>query len=87
VEVADSGPGIEGSQREKVFTPYFSTKPRGTGLGLAIVQRIIVEHQGSIRVEDNPGGGARFVIEIPGEGVSSEQSAETSRHTGGRDES
>ena len=65
VEVADNGPGIAVAQREKLFAPYFSTKPRGTGLGLAIVQRVVVEHQGSIRAEDNPGGGARFVIEIP----------------------
>jgi two-component system nitrogen regulation sensor histidine kinase NtrY len=70
VEVADSGPGIEAAHREKVFTPYFSTKPRGTGLGLAIVQRIVVEHRGAIRVEDNAGGGARFIIEIPGDGGS-----------------
>jgi two-component system nitrogen regulation sensor histidine kinase NtrY len=68
LDVADSGPGVEAAQREKIFTPYFSTKPRGTGLGLAIVQRIVVEHRGSIRVEDNPGGGARFIIELPGEG-------------------
>ena len=66
VEVADQGPGIEAAYREKVFTPYFSTKPRGTGLGLAIVQRIVAEHQGTIRLEDNAGGGARFIIEIPG---------------------
>jgi len=86
VEVADSGPGIEAAHREKVFTPYFSTKPRGTGLGLAIVQRIVVEHQGSIRVEDNAGGGARFIIEIPGDGVSGEARAETPRQSGGHDE-
>jgi two-component system nitrogen regulation sensor histidine kinase NtrY len=72
VEVADTGPGVEPAHREKVFTPYFSTKPRGTGLGLAIVQRIVVEHQGSIRVDDNAGGGARFIIEVPGDGPSGE---------------
>ena len=66
VEVADRGPGIQAAFRDKVFTPYFSTKPRGTGLGLAIVQRIVAEHQGTIRLEDNAGGGARFIIEIPG---------------------
>ena len=65
VEVADTGPGIAPAHRDKMFAPYFSTKPRGTGLGLAIVQRVVVEHHGSIRAEDNPGGGARFIIEIP----------------------
>jgi two-component system, NtrC family, nitrogen regulation sensor histidine kinase NtrY len=83
VEVADSGPGIPASHREKMFAPYFSTKPRGTGLGLAIVQRIVVEHHGSIRAEDNPGGGARFVIEIPGESSTSEPPADVSLGAGG----
>jgi two-component system nitrogen regulation sensor histidine kinase NtrY len=87
VDVADRGPGIEAAQREKVFTPYFSTKPRGTGLGLAIVQRVVVEHRGSIRVEDNVGGGARFIIEIPGDGEPGEAPAEGPQGTGGRDDS
>jgi two-component system nitrogen regulation sensor histidine kinase NtrY len=87
VEVADSGPGIDAVQRDKVFTPYFSTKPRGTGLGLAIVQRIVVEHHGSIRVEDNAGGGARFIIEIPGDGTADEARAEARQGSGGRHES
>ncbi len=87
VEVADSGPGIEAAHREKVFTPYFSTKPRGTGLGLAIVQRIVVEHLGTIRVEDNTGGGARFIIEIPGDETPGVARAEAPLQTGGSDES
>jgi signal transduction histidine kinase len=86
VEVADRGPGIAAGDREKVFTPYFSTKPRGTGLGLAIVQRIVVEHLGSIRAEDNPGGGARFIIEIPGAGGSGGAPIEVPLQTGGRDD-
>jgi len=45
--------------------PYFSTKKRGTGLGLAIVHRIIEDHHGSIRVEENQPVGARFVVELP----------------------
>ena len=45
--------------------PYFSTKKRGTGLGLAIVSRIVEDHHGSIRVEENKPVGARFVIELP----------------------
>jgi signal transduction histidine kinase len=45
--------------------PYFSTKQRGTGLGLAIVARIVEDHHGTIRVEENRPMGARFVIELP----------------------
>jgi two-component system, NtrC family, nitrogen regulation sensor histidine kinase NtrY len=45
--------------------PYFSTKQRGTGLGLAIVSRIVEDHRGSIRVEDNKPMGSRFIIELP----------------------
>ncbi len=63
--VADSGQGIAAADREKLFLPYFSTRKRGTGLGLAIVSRIVAEHRGSIRVEDNRPRGARFVVEIP----------------------
>jgi signal transduction histidine kinase len=68
--VADSGPGISPEALEKLFLPYFSTKQRGTGLGLAIVSRIISEHNGTIRVEDNRPTGARFVIELPVDRVS-----------------
>ncbi len=65
VVVADTGHGISPEMKEKLFLPYFSTKQRGTGLGLAIVSRIVEEHRGSIRVEENTPVGARFVIELP----------------------
>jgi two-component system nitrogen regulation sensor histidine kinase NtrY len=65
VEVADDGPGIAPADRDKLFMPYYSTKLRGSGLGLAIVQRVIAEHRGRIRVEENQPRGARFVIELP----------------------
>jgi two-component system nitrogen regulation sensor histidine kinase NtrY len=65
VEVADDGPGIPPEDKEKLFLPYFSTKKRGTGLGLAIVNRIISDHHGYIRVEDNQPRGTRFIIELP----------------------
>ena len=63
--VADSGPGIPAEAKERLFLPFFSTKRRGTGLGLAIVSRIVSEHNGSIRVEENQPTGTRFVIELP----------------------
>ena len=65
LEVADEGPGIRPEDRERLFLPYFSTKKRGTGLGLAIVHRIVTDHFGRIRVEDNQPHGARFVINLP----------------------
>jgi signal transduction histidine kinase len=63
--VADTGCGIAPEEKEKLFLPYFSTKGRGTGLGLAIVNRILLDHNAHIRVEDNLPAGARFFIEIP----------------------
>jgi signal transduction histidine kinase len=65
ISVADSGPGVTEETKERLFLPYFSTKKRGTGLGLAIVSRIIEDHRGSIRVEENAPAGARFIIELP----------------------
>ena len=65
VIVADNGPGIPASEREKLFLPYYSTKRRGSGLGLAIVRRIIAEHGGSIEAGDNTPHGTRFTIELP----------------------
>lgn len=63
--VADSGHGISAEDKEKLFLPYFSTRGRGTGLGLAIVNRILTEHDATIRVEDNRPAGSRFIIETP----------------------
>ena len=63
--VADTGSGVSQEVKERLFLPYFSTKQRGTGLGLAIVSRIVEEHHGSIRVEENKPVGSRFVIELP----------------------
>ena len=65
IEVADNGKGIDPSDFQKLFQPYFSTKGRGTGLGLAIVQRIISEHNGKIRAVPNEPNGAKFIIELP----------------------
>jgi len=65
LSVADTGHGVTPELKEKLFLPYFSTKERGTGLGLAIVSRIIEDHHGTIRVEENSPMGARFVIELP----------------------
>jgi PAS domain S-box-containing protein len=65
ITIADTGHGVTRELKEKLFLPYFSTKKRGTGLGLAIVSRIVEDHHGSIRVEENHPVGARFIIELP----------------------
>jgi two-component system, NtrC family, nitrogen regulation sensor histidine kinase NtrY len=63
--LSDTGHGLTGEMRERLFLPYVSTKQRGTGLGLAIAAKIIQEHHGAIRAENNSPAGARFIIELP----------------------
>jgi hypothetical protein len=75
--VADTGHGITAENKEKLFLPYFSTKQRGTGLGLAIVSRIVEDHHGSIRVEENKPVGTKFIVEVP---VASESAVESAAH-------
>jgi two-component system nitrogen regulation sensor histidine kinase NtrY len=65
MEVTDTGQGIASEDKERLFLPYFSKTRGGTGLGLAIVHRIIAEHSGRIRVEDNYPRGTRMVVELP----------------------
>ncbi len=65
ITIADTGHGVTRELKERLFLPYFSTRKRGTGLGLAIVSRVIEEHHGSIRVEENQPVGARFIVELP----------------------
>lgn len=67
LSVSDTGPGISPEDKERLFLPFFSTKPNGMGLGLAIVSRIVAEHRGRIRVEDNQPSGTRFVVDFPAE--------------------
>ena len=64
-EIADTGCGVSPEDKERLFLPYYSTKDRGTGLGLAIVNRIVAEHNGVIRVEENAPLGTRFIVELP----------------------
>ena len=65
IVVADTGHGISPQDKDKLFLPHFSTKDRGTGLGLAIAARIVAEHGGGLRVEDNNPVGSRFILELP----------------------
>lgn len=65
IEVADGGAGIKPEERDRLFTPYYTSKPHGTGLGLAIVQSIVSDHGGRISVDSTPGRGTTFIIELP----------------------
>ncbi len=63
--VADDGSGIDAETRAHLFEAFVTTKPKGTGLGLWMSHRIVQEHGGSLEAQDEPGGGARFVITLP----------------------
>jgi len=67
IEVEDTGAGIPANLVERIFNPFFTTKPTGsgTGLGLSISLGIVREHEGRIWAENPPSGGARFIVEIP----------------------
>jgi len=65
IVISDTGHGLTPETRERLFLPYFSTKQRGTGLGLSIAAKIVQEHHGTIRAEQNTPKGARFVLDLP----------------------
>jgi two-component system sensor histidine kinase HydH len=65
LRLADTGPGVPDEMREEIFNPFVTTKKTGVGLGLSIVSKIVDGHQGSIHVENDPGGGAVFTLFFP----------------------
>jgi len=68
IEIVDHGPGIPMQDRQRLFARFERadrTGVKGTGLGLAIAKRVTEMHSGQVRIEDTPGGGCTFVIEIP----------------------
>ena len=67
ISVADNGNGIPQKVLDKIFQPFFTTKPtgQGTGLGLSLVYDIVKAHGGELKVENEEGAGATFIIEIP----------------------
>ncbi|MCC6649529.1 MAG: PAS domain-containing protein [Candidatus Eisenbacteria bacterium] len=74
LEVEDDGPGIAPDHLNRIWDPFFTTKPvgQGTGLGLSITQRIVSSHGGRIRVVSEPGKGARFTVTLPTQGSGGE---------------
>ena len=65
VTVRDTGPGMTRSQLDRAFEDFFTTKPNGTGLGLSIVRRLVLDLEGTLRVETAPGKGAAFHVMLP----------------------
>jgi signal transduction histidine kinase len=65
VEVADNGPGVPADLMDRIFSPFFTTKPQGSGLGLAIVRKIVDAHDGRIDVSAPAAGGTRFRVTLP----------------------
>ncbi len=68
VAVEDTGLGVDASTRLRLFEPLVTTKEKGVGLGLALVKRIVERHGGTIAYEPRPGGGARFLVQLPSGG-------------------
>jgi signal transduction histidine kinase len=65
LSIGDTGIGMADEVREKLFTPFFTTKEDGTGLGLVTSKKIIDAHNGQIRVDSEPGRGTQFSISLP----------------------
>jgi C4-dicarboxylate-specific signal transduction histidine kinase len=67
IEVADDGPGVPPDDLARVFNPFFTTKApgEGRGLGLSVAHSVVAEHEGRLWAENQPGGGAMFVVELP----------------------
>lgn len=65
VEVRDDGPGMGADDLERIFNPFYTTKPQGTGLGLAIVRKVVDAHDGRITAVSAPGRGAAFTVTLP----------------------
>jgi two-component system sensor histidine kinase BaeS len=74
IEVADTGPGIPGDEKEKIFQPFYRGSHgrrivEGMGLGLSIARDIILAHGGEITLDSKPGAGTRFTLRLPAEAL------------------
>jgi signal transduction histidine kinase len=67
LSVSDTGSGMTKTELERAFEDFYTTKLGGTGLGLSIVRRLVLDSNGTLRVESEPGKGSTFIVEIPAE--------------------
>ncbi len=65
IEIRDDGPGLPREVLDRVFDPYYTTKPGGTGLGLSVTRGIIEEHGGNIEIASTPGQGCQVLVSLP----------------------
>lgn len=65
VEIRDNGSGISRDDMDRIFTPFFTTKPKGSGLGLALSLKIIKEHGGHLKIDSTPGAGTTVIVYVP----------------------
>lgn len=65
VSVADTGRGMTNAELERAFDDFYTTKAGGTGLGLSIVRRLVLDSNGALKVETEPGKGSKFIVELP----------------------
>jgi signal transduction histidine kinase len=65
ITVTDTGPGMNRLELNRAFDDFYTTKPGGTGLGLSIVRRLILDLNGTLRIETEPGRGTRVMVELP----------------------
>jgi len=82
IVIQDSGCGISEEDLQKIFNPFFTTKPSGTGLGLAIVQRILEAHGGRVEVSSTVGKGTCFVLILPVRSIMQEESSDETEVNG-----
>jgi signal transduction histidine kinase len=64
IAVSDTGRGMTKPELDRAFDDFYTTKPGGTGLGLSIVRRLVIDSNGSLKVETEPGTGSRFIVEL-----------------------
>jgi two-component system cell cycle sensor histidine kinase/response regulator CckA len=65
IEVSDTGVGMDRETRERLFEPFFSTRPGGTGLGMPVVNMVVLDHRGTVQVDSEPGRGTTVRIRLP----------------------
>jgi signal transduction histidine kinase len=65
IAVSDTGRGMTKAELDRAFDDFYTTKQGGTGLGLSIVRRLVLDSNGSLKVETEPGKGSTFIVEIP----------------------
>jgi len=65
IAVSDTGRGMSKAELDQAFSDFYTTKPGGTGLGLSIVRRLVLDSNGSLKVDTEPGKGSEFIVELP----------------------